>query len=169
MKHFFLTFFVFWMSNVFAASSCDELAALEADPLKTAPSVSFSDITAEAVILLCSRAIEKNDQHYSRYLLQRARGYLKKGDIDLALADLTASHDMQYAASTFGLATAYFLGDDIKQNLPLAEKLFLLAYEGGVIWSARGLSLLYGKTTLSTYNKQKSELWEARFQEHLNK
>jgi len=98
-----------------------------------------------------------------RFLLQRARGYLRGGQAGLALNDLNASHKLGYPAATFGLATAYFLGDDVKHDDARAESLFLQAYQGGVIWAARGLASLYGDPASELFDLDKSEMWGDRF------
>jgi TPR repeat protein len=66
---------------------------------------------------------------------------------------------------TFGLATAYFLGDDVAQDLDKARQLFILSYENGVLWSAQGLSLLYGNEMYEDYDLEKAKKWEARFKD----
>ena len=66
--------------------------------------------------------------------------------------------------STFGLATAYFLGDDVKRDDARAEGLFIDAYEGGAYWAARGLASLYADPASELFDLDKSEMWEERFQ-----
>jgi TPR repeat protein len=107
----------------------------------------------------------RNDEAKPRFLLQRARGYLKGGESKKALLDLEHAHKLGYPAATFGLATAYFLGDDVAQDLNKARQFFILSYENGVLWSAQGLSLLYGNEMYEDYDLEKAKKWEARFKD----
>ena len=149
----------------YSSEDCDILASLEADPSSVATPVAFNDINSSAVIYACSKAIARIDEHQPRFLLHRARGYLKGGESDKALLDLEQSHNLGYPAATFGLATAYFLGDDVAQDLDKARQLFILSYENGVLWSAQGLSLLYGNEMYEDYDLEKAKKWEARFKD----
>ena len=79
--------------------------------------------------------------------------------------DLEHAHKLGYPAATFGLATAYFLGDDVAQDLNKARQFFILSYENGVLWSAQGLSLLYGNEMYEDYDLEKAKKWEARFKD----
>jgi len=144
---------------------CDRLAALEADPSAVSEPVAFIDIKPERVVKACTDALNSDSKVAEpRLLLQRARGYLRGGQAELALNDLNASHELGYPAGTFGLATAYFLGDDVKRDDARAERLFLESYDGGVIWAARGLASLYGDPASELFDLDKSEIWEGRFQ-----
>ena len=145
-----------------SSEDCDILASLEADPNSVSSPIAFDDINSSAVIYACSKAIMRNDEHKPRFLLHRARGYLKGGESDKALLDLKQSHNLGYPAATFGLATAYFLGDDVAQDLNKARQFFILSYENGVLWSAQGLSLLYGNEMYEDYDLEKAKKWEAR-------
>ena len=49
-----------------------------------------------------------------------------------------------------------------------AEILFLESYRKGVVWSARGLALLYGEVGSDLYDPEKSILWENKFNEENN-
>ena len=71
---------------------------------------------------------------------------------------------MGYPAATFGLATAYFLGDDVKRDDARTESLFLNAYDGGVYWAARGVASPYGDPASELFELDKSEMREERFQ-----
>ena len=152
-------------TEAYSIEDCDILASLEADPSSVSNAVAFNDIQPGAVIDACSSAIARNDEDTPRYLLLRARGYLKGGDGPKALLDLEHAHKLGYPAATFGLATAYFLGDDVAQDLDKARQLFVLSYEHGVLWSAWGLSLLYGNEMYEDYDLEKAIKWEARFQD----
>ena len=160
-----LALFTFFSTYAYANEDCDILASLEADPSSVSSPVAFNDIQPGAVIYSCSRAIARNDESKPRFLLHRARGYLKGGESDKALLDLEQSHNLGYPAATFGLATAYFLGDDVAQDLDKARQLFILSYENGVLWSAQGLSLLYGNEIYEDYDLEKAKKWEARFKD----
>ena len=144
-------------------NECDRLAALEADPSAVSEPVAFIDIQPEKVVNACTDALNAGNNAEPRFLLQRARGYLRGGQAGLALSDLNASHELGYPAATFGLATAYFLGDDVERDDARAESLFLQAYQGGVIWAARGLASLYGDPASELFDLDKSEMWGDRF------
>ena len=88
---------------------CDRLAALEADPSAVSEPVAFIDIKPEQVVKACTDALNAGKKAEPRFLLQRARGYLRGGQAELALTDLNTAHDLGYPAATFGLATAYSL------------------------------------------------------------
>ena len=139
------------------------MAALEADPTAVSEPVAFIDIQPEQVVKACTDALNVGSNLKPRFLLQRARGRLRGGQAELALSDLNASHKLEYPAATFGLATAYFLGDDVERDDARAESLFLNAYEGGVYWAARGLASLYGDPASELFDLDKSEMWEDRF------
>ena len=111
------------------------MGALEADPSAVSAPVAFQDIDSEALISSCTDEMAKQDDDLPRYLLQRGRGYLRAGQSELAVADMNASHALGYPAGTFGLATAFFLGDDVQRDDLRAEQLFIEAYEGGVYWA----------------------------------
>ena len=150
-------------TQAYSIEDCDILASLEADPSSVSSPVAFNDIQPRAVIDACSRAIAANDEDQSRYLLLRARGYLKGGEGEKALLDLEHAHKLGYPAAAFGLATAYFLGNDVTQDLDKARQLFVHSYENGVLWSAWGLSLLYRNEMYENSDAEKAEKWEARF------
>ena len=142
-----------------AVDECDRLAALEADPSAVSEPVAFIDIQPELVVKACTDALNAGNNAEPRFLLQRARGYLRGGQAGQALSDLNASHELGYPAATFGLATAYFLGDNVERDDARGESLFLQAYEGGVIWAARGLASLYGDPASELFDLDKSEMW----------
>jgi len=165
ITHFTLALFTFFSTYAYANEECDILASLEADPSSVSSPVAFHDIQPSSVIYACSKAIVRNDEAKPRFLLQRARGYLKDGESEKALLDLKHAHKLGYPAATFGLATAYFLGDDVAQDLNKARQFFILSYENGVLWSAQGLSLLYGNEMYEDYDLEKAKKWEARFKD----
>ena len=151
-------------SLMLAQDLCDTLGALEADPKAVAPAVAFQDINPVNLIEACAVAIDRSDEGLPRFLLQRGRGYLRAGDGATAMADIQKSHDLGYAAATFGLATAYYLGDDVEQNFDRARALFELAYEEGVRWSARGLSILYANEAYEHFDLELASTWAVRFE-----
>jgi TPR repeat protein len=167
MRTIQITLALFMAVSTYAYSNeeCDVLASLEADPSSVSSPIAFNDIRPSEVVIACSRAIARNDEHKPRFLLHRARGYLKGGEGEKALLDLEHAHKLGYPAATFGLATAYFLGDDVAQDLDKARQLFVLSYEHGVLWSAWGLSLLYGNEMYEDYDLEKAKKWEARFKD----
>ena len=115
-------------THAYSNEECDILASLEADPSSVSSPVAFNDIHPREVIGACSRAIARNDEE-PRFLVHRARGYLKVGDGDKALSDLKQAHQLGYPAATFGLATAYYLGDDISQDFNKARELFIWKWQ----------------------------------------
>jgi hypothetical protein len=95
---------------VHSATQCDHLGALLADPMAVSAPVAFDAIDADALISACTIALQRDRIDKARYLLQRARGYLRAGRADQAMQDIRAAHNLDYPAATFALATAYFLG-----------------------------------------------------------
>lgn len=149
---------------VHSATQCDHLGALQADPMAVSAPVAFDAIDANALIAACTLALQGDDADGARYLLQRARGYLRAGRGDQAMQDIRAAHDMHYPAATFALATAYFLGDDVPQDFEQARMLFENSYEQGVNWSAKGLSMLYENEFFDGYDLAKSADWLMKFE-----
>lgn len=149
---------------VHSATQCDHLGALQADPMAVSAPVSFDAIDANALIAACTLALQGDGADGARYLLQRARGYLRAGRGDQAMQDIRAAHDMHYPAATFALATAYFLGDDVPQDFEQARMLFENSYEQGVNWSAKGLSMLYENEFFDGYDPVKSANWLMKFE-----
>ena len=127
-------------SQVIAEKQCDVLGFLRANPNAVAEPVDFADIEPLALISACDEALSTKNKNSARYILQRARGYLRLGETAKALSDIKQSQKMGYPAATFALATTFFLGDDTERNYATAEKLFLEAYDRGVVWAARGLA-----------------------------
>ncbi len=112
----------------------------------------------------CSAVIAKQDENLPRYLLERGRGYLRIGQGARALADIIKAHELGYPAATFGLGTAYYLGDDVKQDFDMARQLFFKAYSQRVRWAAQALSLLYKNKNYEGFDPHLSEVWSARFE-----
>jgi len=159
-----LILLLFWASTAFSNERCDVLGALDADPYAVSEAVSFQEIIGDELVEACSAAIAKQDENLPRYLLQRGRGYLRIGQGASALADIIKAHELGYPAATFGLGTAHYLGDDIKQDFDVAHRLFLSAYSQRVRWAAQGLSLLYGNENYEGFDPHLSEVWSARFE-----
>ena len=86
-----LALFTFFSTYAYANEECDILASLEADPSSVSSPVAFNDIQSSSVIYACSKAIVRNDEAKPRFLLQRARGYLKGGESEKAILDLASS------------------------------------------------------------------------------
>ena len=165
LKSCVTTTMLLWTPSLLVAQDlCDTLGALEADPSAVAPAISFQDINAVNLIEACAVAIDRLDADLPRFLLQRGRGHLRSGDGAAAMADIQKSHDLGYPAATFGLATAYYLGDDVKQDFERARALFELSYEEGIRWSAKGLSILYANEAYEYYDPAVSNTWAARFE-----
>ena len=149
---------------VHSTTQCDQLGALQADPMAVSAPVSFDAIDAHALISACTLALQTDGTDRGRYLLQRARGYLRAGRGDQAMQDIRAAHELDYPAATFALATAYFLGDDVPQDFEQARVLFENSYEQGVNWSAKGLSMLYENEFFEGYDPAKSANWLTKFE-----
>ena len=149
---------------VHSATQCDRLGALQADPMAVSAPVSFDAIDANALISACTLALQTDGTDRARYLLQRARGYLRAGRGDQAMQDIHAAHDLDSPAAAFALATAYFLGDDVPQDFEQARMLFENSYEQGVNWSAKGLSMLYENEFFEGYDPVKSAYWLMKFE-----
>ena len=147
-----------------SATQCDRLGALQADPMAVSAPVAFDAIDADALISACTFALQGGSSDRARYLLQRARGYLRAGRGDQAMQDIRAAHELDYPAAAFALATAYFLGDDIPQDFEQARVLFEHSYEQGVNWSAKGLSMLYENEFFEGYDPVKSADWLMKFE-----
>ena len=158
-----IIFFILLASQSHAVEKCDVLGALEADPYAEAEPVSFGEIDGAELVVACDAAIAKQDKNLPRYLLQRSRGHLRLGNSELAINDLSRSHELGYPAGTFGLATAYYLGDDVHQDLAIARELYISAYEKRVRWAAQGLSMLYGNKRYPEHDPHIAEFWQARF------
>ena len=150
---------------VHSVSQCDQLGALQADPMAVSAPVAFEAIDAVALISACTIALQTDGINRARYLLQRGRGYLRSGRGDQAMQDIRAAHDLDYPAAAFALATAYFLGDDVPQDFEQARMLFENSYEQGVNWSAKGLSMLYENEFFEGYDPVKSADWLMKFEQ----
>ena len=151
-------------ATVDSATQCDRLGALQADPMAVSAPVAFDAIDADALISACTFALQGGSSDRARYLLQRARGYLRAGRGDQAMQDIRAAHELDYPAAAFALATAYFLGDDVPQDFEQARVLFEHSYEQGVNWSAKGLSMLYENEFFEGYDPVKSADWLMKFE-----
>ena len=161
----FVIFLFLPINESYPNNLCDKLAALESDPKKTSKPVLFEDLNSKLIINICTSAIKesRNTKHISRFYLQRARGYLKIRDVNNAISDLNKSYELGYPAAAFALATLYYLGDDVTQDLEQARVLFIHSYENGVLWSAWGLSLLYRNVMYENFDLEEAKKWEVRF------
>ena len=111
----FLLIIFFPFNASYSNNLCDNLAALESDPNRTSKPILFEDLMPDQVIKNCTSAIQnsKNSENISRFYLQRARGYLKTGNITDAVSDLNKSYELGYPVAAFALATLFYLGDDV--------------------------------------------------------
>ena len=155
--------------------SCDDQAALEADPLAQSAPVDFNDIQADTVISACTTAlndplldtkIKQDATLKARLYLQLGRGYLANGEMKKALAHFNQSADLGYPAGYFALGVFHLVGEDGDQNFEAAHPALIKAFDGGVIWSARALSMLHLHENTAFYDPQKAanyqRLWEIR-------
>ena len=161
----FVALMVSISTEAHAIDVCDVLGSLEADPLSVSAPIAFQDISSVELIEACSVAIDKQEDSIARFHLLRARGYLRSGSYQQAIDDITKSHDMGYAAATFAKATLYHFGEAIPQDLAKAVSLYELAYNNGVTWAARGLSLIYKDFSFSGYDADLSKEWLKRFEQ----
>ena len=151
-------------SKAYAVEECDLHGSLEADPLSISEPVKFQDIQGAKLIEVCTIAINKQNENLPRYHLLRARGYLSSGSYEEAKSDITYSHEMGYAAATFALATLHHFGEGVPQDLLKAVILYQQAYNYGVTWAARGLSILYNDFSFTSYDPTLSKEWLRRFE-----
>ena len=81
-------------------SSCDDLGALAADPLRQSEPVEFQDIHANQLINACRAAIASatKPQDRARYYLQLGRGQLRDGDSKGAISSFHKSASFAYPA-----------------------------------------------------------------------
>ena len=159
----------FTTKSVIADEECDLLGSLEADPMAVAEPVDFANIEASALIAACDSVLNNGSKDEGRYILQRARGYLRLGESTKAIAEIVRSHEMGYPAATFALATAYYLGDDTRQDYVKAERLFLQAYDKGVVWAARGLASIYSDEFSNLFDEKKASEWTFKFDVEMEK
>ena len=161
----FLLIIFFPFNASYSNNLCDNLAALESDPNRTSKPILFEDLMPDQVIKNCTSAIQKskNSENISRFYLQRARGYLKTGNITDAVSDLNKSYELGYPVAAFALATLFYLGDDVTQDFELAKKLYFESYNLGVIWAAKGLFFLYSDPNFDGNNEKIAHMWEKVF------
>ena len=165
----FLAIVALTAKPVLAKEKCDVLGSLEADPMAVAEPVDFANIEASALIAACDSVLNSGSKYEDRYILQRARGYLRLGESTKAIAEIERSHKMGYPAATFALATAYFLGDDVAEDHVKAERLFLEAYDKGVVWAARGLTSIYSNEFSDLFDESKASAWTLKFNVEMEK
>ena len=155
--------------------TCDDLAALEADPMAQSAPVDFEDLHAHSVISTCLAALNgpllknriKEDLDLeARLFLQLGRGYLAAGDTNNAWAHFNTSADLDYPAGYFALGVFYLVGEDGEQDLKAAHVALNHALDGGVIWAAKALSMLHLQDDTEFYAPEKAayyqSLWAAR-------
>ena len=169
MRNILMAMMITFATEAATEEQCDVLGSLQADSMAVADPIDFANIEPLALIDACDRALTRDGENKARYILHRARGYLRLGESSKAIADIKRSHEMGYPAATFALATAYFLGDDTAQNFVKAEELFLQAYDKGVFWAARGLSSIYSDEFSDFFNEQKSVEWSTKFDSAVRK
>ena len=165
----FLLIIFFPFNASYSNNLCDNLAALESDPNRTSKPILFEDLMPDQVIKNCTSAIQnsKNSENISRFYLQRARGYLKTGNITDAVSDLNKSYELGYPVAAFALATLFYLGDDVTQDFELAKKLYFESYNLGVIWAAKGLFFLYSDPNYDGNNEKIAHMWEKVFSQSI--
>ena len=148
-------------------SSCDDLGALAADPLRRSEPVEFQDIQANQLINACRAAIASatNPQDRARYYLQLGRGQLRGGDSKGAISSFHKSASFAYPAGYFALGLAYLLGDDVEKNDAKAKDYLLLALKGSVVGAANGLSALHDNKASEFYDVKLGQNYLTLFQD----
>jgi TPR repeat protein len=148
-------------------SSCDDLGALAADPLRQSKPVRFEDIQAKRLISACRTNIESatKAQDQARYYLQLGRGQLRDGDSGGAMSSFSKSASFAYPAGYFALGVAYLLGDDVEKDDAKAKYYFLLALEGNVVWAAKALSTLHDNKASEFYDVKLGQNYLTLFQD----
>ena len=109
MRNILIAMVITFATEAASREQCDVLGSLQADSMAVSDPVAFANIEPLALIEACDRALIRDDENKARYILHRARGYLRLGESSKAIADIKRSHEMGYPAATFALATAYFL------------------------------------------------------------
>ena len=147
-------------------SSCDDLGALAADPLRQSEPVRFEDIQARRLISVCRAAISSatKPQDQARYYLQLGRGQLRDGDSKGAISSFHKSASFAYPAGYFALGVAYLLGDDVGKDDTKAKGYLLLALDNNVIWAAKALSALHENKASEFYDVERAENYLTLFQ-----
>ena len=148
-------------------SSCDDLGALAADPLRQSKPVRFEDIQAKRLISACRTNIESatKAQDQARYYLQLGRGQLRDGDSGGAMSSFSKSASFAYPAGYFALGVAYLLGDDVEKDDAKAKYYLLLALEGNVAWAAKALSTLHDNKASEFYDVKLAQNYLTLFQD----
>jgi TPR repeat protein len=148
-------------------SSCDDLGALAADPLRQSEPVRFEDIQAKRLISACHTDIESatKAQDQARYYLQLGRGQLRDGDSKGAISSFHKSASFAYPAGYFALGVAYLLGDDVEKDDAKAKYYLLLALEGNVDWAAKALSTLHDNKASEFYDVKLGQNYLTLFQD----
>ena len=148
-------------------SSCDDLGALAADPLRQSEPVRFEDIQAKKLINACRAAISSatKPQDQARYYLQLGRGQLRDGDSKGAMSSFSKSASFAYPAGYFALGVAYLLGDDVEKDDAKAKDYLLLALEGNVVWAAKALSALHDNKASEFYDFKLGQNYLTLFQD----
>jgi TPR repeat protein len=148
-------------------SSCDDLGALAADPLRQSEPVKFEDIQAKELINACRAAISSatKPQDQARYYLQLGRGQLRDGDSNGAMSSFKKSASFAYPAGYFSPGVAYLLGDDVEKDDAKAKDYLLLALEGNVVWAAKALSALHDNKSSEFYDVKLGQNYLTLFQD----
>ena len=148
-------------------SSCDDLGALAADPLRQSEPVRFEDIQAKRLISACRTDIESatKAQDQARYYLQLGRGQLRDGDSKGAISSFHKSASFAYPAGYFALGVAYLLGDEVEKDDAKANHYLLLALDNDVIWAAKALSALHQNKASEFYDAKLAQNYLTLFQD----
>jgi TPR repeat protein len=147
-------------------SSCDDLGALAADPLRQSEPVKFEGIQAKRLIRACRAAIASatKPQNQARHYLQLGRGQLRDGDSKGAISSFHKSASFAYPAGYFALGVAYLLGDDVEKDDAKAKYYLLLALENDVTWAAKALSALHQNKASEFHDVKRARNYLTLFQ-----
>ena len=172
----FFGFMAMGLTPASAAPSCDDLAALAADPMAKSDPVDFKDLEANLVIETCLDALSKTaaddpmSNHSTdamikgRLLLNLGRGYLAAGQTAAAKQAFVSARELDYPAAYFALGVFYLVGEDGTQNLPAAHLHLTQALDKGVVWAARALVMLHQHPDPDYYSPEKAAAYQDRWQ-----
>ena len=161
---------VFYPTNTRASGpECDRLASIVADPDHQATPVTYAEIDGSSVISACSQALSQ-DPDNGRYWVQLGRGYLKREQGEAMLDAFQRAQSLGYPVAWFALAVVYHTGNGIVEtDLHRAELFYKEAFRKGVGYAALGLARLYDEPGSPFFDQDKSDLWQSRFDELINR
>ncbi|MEE2820157.1 MAG: hypothetical protein VX915_00245 [Pseudomonadota bacterium] len=131
--------------------------------------MTYAEIDGSSVIAACRQALSQ-DPDNGRYWVQLGRGYLKCEQGEAMLDAFQRAQSLGYPVAWFALAVVYHTGNGIVEaNLHRAEMLYKEAFQQGVGYAALGLARLYDEPGSPFFDRDKSELWQSRFDALINR